>query len=134
MATILVAEDEPDIWELVAVTLHEHECRYVPDGRSAVDALLAGGYDLVVLDLMMPRIDGYGVLQFLRDDPRFDALPVLVVTARADHAEVEEVRAAGADGYLVKPFLIDDLRAAVDELLSLDLDELVRRRAAMDRA
>lgn len=128
MANVLIVEDEPDIGYLVEITLHGHECRHAIDGQAALDELAAGQTDLLILDLMLPKVAGIDILRRLRSDPRFDALPVVVVTARAGREDEQRVVAAGADGYFPKPFFTEELSSQVEELLALDPDSLVSRR------
>lgn len=128
MARVLIVEDEPDISYLVEITLYAHDCQHASDGQAALDVLDDGTTDLLVLDLMLPRVDGLDVLRRLRSVPRFDRLPVLVVTARASREDEQRVLAAGADGYFSKPFFTEELRARAEELLGFDADSLVSRR------
>lgn len=128
MAHVLIVEDQPDIGYLVEITLYGHDCRHATDGKAALEELATGEMQLLVLDLMLPKVAGLDVLRRLRTDPRFDALPIVVVTARAGRDDEQRVVAAGADGYFSKPFLTDELRRQVEELLALDRDSLVSRR------
>ena len=96
---ILVVDDEPDIRELVRLNLEieGHDPVLVPDGQSALDALEQGGIDLVLLDVMMPGIDGWEVLRRVKghSDPTVSEVPVIMLTARAD--ELDQVK-GGIEG------------------------------------
>ena len=116
---ILVVEDDPDIAELIVRRLEKAE--YVVDtvgnGREALDVLSARPPDLVVLDLMIPQIAGLEVCRLLRRDPRTAAVPVIMLTARAEEADRIVGLELGADDYLVKPFSPGELVARVRALL-----------------
>jgi signal transduction histidine kinase len=90
-----------------------------PDGQAALEAILADPPDLVVTDVMMPRLDGFGLLAALRADPATSTLPVIVVSARAGEESSVEGLDMGADDYLVKPFSARELVARVRVNLEL---------------
>ncbi|MGE4368003.1 response regulator transcription factor [Stenotrophomonas acidaminiphila] len=110
---ILVAEDDREIAAGVCASLQRqgHAVDHVGDGAQADAALAATRYDMLVLDLGLPSLEGANVLQRLRQ--RRDALPVLVVTARDGLQERVRTLDLGADDYLVKPFALDEFEARV---------------------
>jgi two-component system, OmpR family, response regulator MprA len=114
---ILVVDDEPAVREAVdrALRLQGYETELAGDGAEALDALAARAPDALVLDVLMPRVDGLEVCRRLR--AAGDRTPVLVLTAR--DAVPDRVRGldAGADDYLVKPFALDELLARLRALL-----------------
>jgi DNA-binding response OmpR family regulator len=114
--TILICEDETPLRELVRAVLGP-EYRYVEavDGEEALEFLKTASPDLVVLDLMLPRVSGFDVLRELREDPSSKQVPVVVLTAWA-YAE-GEAEAHGADRFVPKPFEPRELAAVVKELL-----------------
>jgi CheY-like chemotaxis protein len=114
--TILICEDEKSLRELVRAVLGP-QYRYLEavDGAEALELARTAEPDLVVLDLMLPRVSGFDVLRALRDDPSFGDVPVVVLTAWA-HAELE-AEAHGADRFVSKPFEPGELAAVVKELL-----------------
>ncbi|THD08502.1 response regulator [Rhodanobacter lindaniclasticus] len=114
---ILLVEDDPSIAEGIRASLRQggHAVDHVTDGGQADAALRDHGYDLLVLDLGLPGLDGSEVLQRLRR--RGKGLPVLVVTARDGLAERIRVLDLGADDYLVKPFALSEFEARVRALL-----------------
>ena len=114
-ARVLVADDNADMREYLARLLRTagYQVTTVTDGQAALDAVRAGAPDLVISDVMMPRLDGLGLVAALRADARTAAVPVLLLSARAgQEASVEGLR-AGADDYLVKPFSAVELLARV---------------------
>ncbi|WP_033344697.1 SpoIIE family protein phosphatase [Catenuloplanes japonicus] len=121
---ILLADDNGDLRDHVARLLRPHwDVVTVVDGQEALDAALDAAletpFDLVLTDVMMPRMDGFALVGALRGDPRTSGLPVIILSARAgDEASVEGL-AAGADDYLVKPFSARDLVARVRANLEL---------------
>lgn len=116
MARILYAEDDPLIGALVEFRLAEdgHDVTVVPDGTAARRCLDTEDYDVVLLDVMMPGVDGYTLCRELA--ARDERPGILIVSARAMPADVDAGLDAGADGFVGKPFDADDLAARVDEL------------------
>ena len=117
MARILLAEDDPDIAMLVSFKLEQagHTVVQAEDGRAALDAYDAEPVDLAVLDVMMPRIDGFEVARILAaKDPR---PRILMLTARGREDDIEAGFDAGADDYLTKPFSPRELASRVERLL-----------------
>jgi CheY-like chemotaxis protein len=115
---ILLAEDEPDIQFVVRIALEDagHHVAIVDDGQAAVERARFERFDVVLLDVMMPRLDGLGACRLLKDDPRTRDLPVVFLTARSQQAEVEAGLRLGALGYIVKPF---DAFTLADEIAAL---------------
>ena len=112
MARILVVEDEPKIARFVELELtHEgYEVDKVADGRAGVETALAGDYDLILLDVVLPQLNGMEVLRRIR---RESDVPVIMLTAR--DAVMDKVAGldAGADDYITKPFAIEELLARI---------------------
>ncbi|MCS6951033.1 MAG: response regulator [bacterium] len=103
---ILAVDDEPHIRRLVQVNLERHGYEVVTasDGKDALEKVATEKPDLVVLDVMMPYMDGFEVLQTLRKNPETRELPVIMLTAKAQDADVFRGWQSGADLYLTKPF------------------------------
>jgi DNA-binding response OmpR family regulator len=121
MSRVLIADDDPDIRELVRFKLEQagHEVVAVGDGDAAVtSARDEGPFDLAVLDIMMPRRSGIEVCQALRAEEATRAIPVLLLTAKAQEKDVEAGFAAGADDYIVKPFSPRELMSRVTVALA----------------
>ena len=111
---VLVADDNADMRQYVVRLLAEHfRVEAVPDGAAALAAARENPPDLVLTDVMMPRLDGFGLLRALRDDPRTSSVPVIMLSARAGEESRVEGMEAGADDYLVKPFGARELLARV---------------------
>lgn len=108
---VLVADDDPAIRNLLVYNLQAEglEVEAVDNGGAVRAAALAMEPDLIVLDVMMPEQDGLSALRALREDPATEAIPVVLLTAKATDAEVWEGWEAGADYYITKPFDIDEL-------------------------
>ena len=104
---ILHVDDEPDIREIVDMSLSlnpDFQVRACESGAEAVAAAAEWSPELILLDVMMPRMDGPTTLSQLRKDPRTSKIPVLFMTARAQTREVEQFIALGAQGVISKPF------------------------------
>ncbi len=116
--TVVVIEDNPDISQLLAAELSEHfDVLQAPRGALGVDAALRARPSLVICDLVLPDMDGLEVCRRLRAQPPTRALPLLVLSAKADAASKLSAFAAGADDFLAKPFDPRELSARVDALL-----------------
>ncbi|RKH52209.1 response regulator [Corallococcus interemptor] len=116
---VLLADDNADMREYVGRLLGAHwTVEAVADGEAALQAALARPPDLILSDVMMPRLDGFALLQALRADERTRTVPVILLSARAGEEAQEEGLAAGADDYLVKPFSTRDLLARVTAQLT----------------
>ena len=104
---VLHVDDEPDIREVVEISLGldpEFTVRSCPTGEDAVAAAAEWSPDLILLDVMMPGMDGPTTLAHLRKSPRTNEIPVIFMTARAQPRELEHFRALGAQGAILKPF------------------------------
>lgn len=121
MSHVLIADDDPDIRELVRFKLEQagHDVTAVADGAAALLAARDGSpFDLVLLDVMMPRMTGLEVCAALRSDPEMGAVPILMLTAKAQERDVDYGFAAGADDYILKPFSPRELLTRVNAALA----------------
>lgn len=137
MARIHIADDEPDIRQLVSFLLTEqgHEVSVSADGRAAIERMILSPPDLLILDLMMPEMDGYSVLAEMQDFQVLDSTRVLVLTARGAEQDREKGFELGADEYLTKPCDEAELRATVTAMLEITKEELrVNRDDLKDKA
>jgi CheY-like chemotaxis protein len=115
--TILICDDEPALRELIRASMDDgYEFAEASDGILALELAREVSPDLVILDLMLPRLSGLEVLARLNEDERLKDVPVLVITAWNETRE--DVLAAGADDFVSKPFDPDDLKAAVNRLVA----------------
>jgi len=118
---ILVVDDDADIRMIVSATLRKLPVPVVidtaEDGMDAVDKAAANPPDMVVLDVMMPRMDGFGVCRALRANLRTAFVPVLMLTASADQDSRTQGYLVGTDDYMSKPFMPVDLKLRVTRLL-----------------
>lgn len=112
---ILVTDDQIDILMLIQLALTERgfEVDLAKDGRQALAMATATRYDLILLDLMMPELNGTDTLKILRKMPFTSHTPVVAITAKALKGDEIQLMAAGFDGYLLKPFMIDQLMDVV---------------------
>jgi DNA-binding response OmpR family regulator len=120
MARILIADDEPNIVLALELLMRRegHEIRSVGDGELAVEAAKAFRPDLILLDVMMPKMDGYEVCQRLRADPALKDIAIVMLTAKGREVEKEKGLALGADLYITKPFSTRDVVRRVKEVLA----------------
>ena len=127
---VLVIDDEPDVLLLCRVNLGHAGCEVAEasDGRQGLDEARGTQPDAVVLDLMLPGVDGFRVLDELASDPRTERIPVLVLTAKAQQEDEERCARLGADAFLTKPFSPEALVEAVTTLASADREQVLRRR------
>jgi PAS domain S-box-containing protein len=117
---LLVVDDNADVRDYLGRILGEtHEVRQAEDGLTAWEQIQKHPPDLVLSDVMMPRLDGFGLLQMLRDDPTTRTVPVILLSARAGEESRVEGLEAGADDYLIKPFSARELLARVESQLKL---------------
>ena len=118
-ADVLVVEDEPDIRNLIVhhLTRDGFRCRAVASGAEALQRVKAATPDLVVLDLMLPGMDGLEVCRRLRSDAGSAGVPIIMLTAKADEVDRVVGLEMGADDYVVKPFSPKELVARVRAVL-----------------
>src|ERR1043166_3710525 len=119
MATILVIEDDADIRDLMEAILESagYDVVLAADGQEGLNKLKRKAYDLVVLDIMMPTMNGYEVLEQIRAMPSRASTPVIVVTAKPDPIGVMREQKGGALDHLAKPFLPEELEEVVGRAL-----------------
>jgi DNA-binding response OmpR family regulator len=115
---ILLAEDEPDIQFVTRIALEDegHQVVAVDNGQAALACAHAEPFDVVLLDIMMPHLDGLGVCRQLKADTHTRHIPVIFLTARSQQFEVQAGLRLGALGYIVKPF---DTFTLADEIAAL---------------
>jgi len=117
---ILVVDDEPPIVRLMEFILARqgHEMLVAVNGQEALDKVRTHQPDLVLLDIMMPRIDGYEVARTLRADPATADLPIIMLSAKAQEEDIQKGMDVGVNEYITKPFSPDQLVTVVGDYLS----------------
>ena len=120
MGRVLVVDDEPDVLLLCRLNLQQrgHELLEAADGSTALKIARDRHPDVIVLDLMLPGISGYDVLEALQRDAETTNIPVLVLTAKSLRADRERSHGLGASAFLTKPFLPNELCEMVDSLVA----------------
>jgi two-component system, OmpR family, response regulator MtrA len=120
MTTIVVADDDPDVRDLVQFKLEQAgiDVVGVGDGPAALEACEQRVPDLVLLDVMMPGMSGLDVCRSLRQMTELTAVPVILLTARAQESDIAQGFEAGADDYVVKPFSPRELNSRVQAALA----------------
>ncbi len=118
-ATIVIVEDTPDIREVVELILEEsgYDVVSVPNGEGCLEVVQRCHPDLVLMDLSMPRIDGWEATRRLKADDATSNIPVLAFTAHVQEREINNAHAAGCAAIITKPFDIDDLLRTVTEAI-----------------
>ncbi len=117
---ILVVDDEDNIVRTIAdrLEMSGYQVTTASDGEEALEKIAAETPDLIVLDIIMPRLDGHGVLERLRQMDATRHVPVVMLTAQSQADDVYRANAAGVDGYFVKPFDLVELLNKIEELLT----------------
>ena len=118
MADILVADDEEELLELIRFSLDAAGYNVTPvkNGKQAVDTFAEKRFDLVILDVMMPQMDGYHAAAEINQDPK--APPILLLTSRDFDQDQTAIKGSGASAFLSKPFEISELLKTVDGLIN----------------
>jgi len=116
---VLIADDEPNIVVSLEFLMRQrgYDVRVVSDGAEALKAIDEFRPDLILLDVMMPRVSGYDVCQKVRENPDWHGTRIIMLSAKGRDVEVTKGIAIGADAYVTKPFSTRDLIAKVGELL-----------------
>ncbi len=119
MKKILIIDDEQDIVETVAFMLKgkgfETVCAY--DGEEGLKLAKEVNPDLIILDVMMPKINGYKICRLLKYDNKYKNIPIIMVTARGQEEDKLIGEETGADEYITKPFEFDDILSAIQRLI-----------------
>ncbi|QGZ42196.1 putative two-component system response regulator [Pseudoduganella flava] len=134
-STVLIVDDTPDNIMLLSALLKEkYNTKVATNGNVALQILLAGGVDMVLLDVMMPDMDGYEVCRRIRHEPRTAEVPVIFLTAKSQPEDEAKGLAAGAVDYITKPISPPILFARVSTHLALRdaRRELERRNAELE--
>ncbi len=116
---VLIVDDEKDLVETVVFQLQEagYEVISAYDGQEGLDKARKVKPDLIVLDLMLPKMDGYKVCGLLKSDSRYAKIPIIMFTARAQESDMKLAKEVGAEAYITKPFEQEVLLGKIKELL-----------------
>lgn len=117
--TILIVDDSESIREAVGFTLENahYKVHKAEDGLDALEKLKKSQYQLIITDLYMPNLDGIGLIKEIRNKPEHKFIPIIFLTTENNGSRKEEARAAGATGWIVKPFVPEKLVAVVQKLI-----------------
>ena len=121
MRTILIIDDHKDIRENIAeiLSLDGYKTLQAEDGRRGVEQAITNKPDLIVCDIMMPELDGYGVLHLLKKNPETQDIPFVFLTAKADRSDFRKGMDMGADDYITKTFDDFELLNAIETRLKI---------------
>ncbi len=127
---VLLAEDEPTNQYVFKAILESggYEVTIVENGELAIDSARGRKPDIILLDMMMPVMDGYKAASQLISDPAFDGVPILALTAQAMKGDADKTREAGCDDYMSKPIRRAELLERVDEWLARDPESWMPER------
>jgi CheY-like chemotaxis protein len=117
MNQVWIVDDDEEIGEALRSMLRllNYDQRFFTDARSSARALITEPTpDLILIDINMPEVSGIELLDFIRSKPRWDSLPVVIISAETAPTAVENARQHGADGYLFKPITLGELQAGID--------------------
>ena len=116
MAKILVVDDEIALCKIIERTLsnEEHEVFLAHDGKEALKRLYTVSPDLIILDVMMPGMDGFEVCSKVREDPFYNELPIIMLTGETSKEDELKAYDSGADVYMEKPFHLSDLLSKIN--------------------
>jgi DNA-binding response OmpR family regulator len=116
---VLIADDEPNIVVSLEFLMRQkgYDVKVVNNGEDALRAVAEFGPDLILLDVMMPRMSGYDVCQKVRENPAWQGIRIIMLSAKGRDVEVTKGMAVGADAYVTKPFSTQSLVAKVGEML-----------------
>jgi DNA-binding response OmpR family regulator len=119
MKKILIVDDEPNIVMTLEYTFKKsnYEVYIARDGQEALDILKTNFPDVIILDIMMPMVDGYATLEQIRKDENLQHTKVLFLSAKNKESDIEKGMGLGADAYMTKPFSIKKVVEKVEELL-----------------
>lgn len=125
MQRILIVDDEPNIVLALELLMKRegYEIQSVDDGQKAFDAVREFRPDLIILDIMMPKMDGYEVCQRIRADASLKDISIIMLTAKGREVEREKGLALGADYYITKPFSTREVMLRIKEILSARPDQ-----------
>ena len=116
---ILLVDDEPELVEMVKTRLeaNNYEVITASDGKQALDKVRKEKPDLIILDILLPRMDGYNVCGLLKTDIKYNKIPVIMLTVKSQESDKKKGEEAGAEAYIIKPFEAQELLEEIQKLL-----------------
>jgi DNA-binding response OmpR family regulator len=119
MTRILLVDDEKDMVEVINLRLEAngYQVMVATDGQEGLTMAREKRPDLIILDIMLPKMDGFTVCRMLKYDEKFQDIPIIMLSAKIQAADLERGEEMGADAYITKPFKADELLAKMKELL-----------------
>jgi two-component system alkaline phosphatase synthesis response regulator PhoP len=122
---VLIVDDEPDIVETIQFMLESEglECLAAYDGADALLKARTENPDLILLDIMLPKMDGYKVCRLLKFDEKYKDIPIIMLTAKAQDPDKLIGKETGADEYVCKPFVMDELVRMIRDRLKMTNDD-----------
>ncbi len=119
MAKILVIDDEVQLVQMVQIRLEANGYDIVTayDGEEGIEKVKSENPDLIILDIMMPKMNGFEACKILKNDPKYSKIPIIFLSAKVQEEDLEIGKAKGADAFVKKPFETPDLLAKIKELL-----------------
>lgn len=122
MSRILVVDDEEEMLKSIRLTLEGlgHECRYVANGLQALDTARKWEPDLIILDIMLPGLDGFQVSRYLKFDSKFRHIPIVMLTAKSDERDKARGFEAGTNEYLTKPFTLEQFMNVISRYVPVE--------------
>ncbi|NQT30530.1 MAG: response regulator [Candidatus Saganbacteria bacterium] len=117
---MLLVEDEEDMLKAIRLRLEANGYEVIPacDGQEALMKARTEKPDLIILDIMLPKMDGFKVCRMLKFDEKYQNIPIVVVSAKTQKADIERGKEMGADAYITKPFKSEELLKTINELLA----------------
>ncbi len=117
---ILLIEDEQDIITALRLRLESNGYAVVSagDGADGLGKARTENPDLIILDIMLPKLDGYKIARMLKFDEKFSKIPIIMLTAKVQQGDIQRGKEAGADAYVTKPFKAEELLAEIKKLLA----------------
>jgi len=121
---VLLVEDNESTIDVVEMELAwmGYETTIAKDGLEAIESVIAQPPDLIIMDIQLPKMNGFEAVRRIRAIPAARDIPILAATAKALHGDEEKCTAAGCDGYIAKPFTHRELQAAIERILKCRLD------------
>jgi DNA-binding response OmpR family regulator len=117
---VLLIEDNPDMIEAIRLRLEAHhfEVLLARDGLEGLARARSEKPDLIILDIMLPKMDGFKVCRMLKFDEKFKNIIIIILSAKVQKSDIERGKEVGADAYITKPFKAEELLAKINELLN----------------